>query len=82
MALIGAMFTESQVREALMNVDSVWEELYAAEQTRIARLLVNSVTLRPDGISVGIHADGMHSLISEFNSNNNSNARAQSRRHS
>ena len=74
------MTSESQIREALMNIDSVWEELYPAEQTRIVRLLVKSVTVMPDGISVAIHADGMHSLVSELNSNGDSST--ESRRQS
>src|SRR5690348_9243338 len=37
--------TESEVREALINFDALWNELFPAEQTRIVQLLVERVEL-------------------------------------
>ena len=41
--------TEDQVRDALGNLDPLWEELFPAEQARIVRLLVERVEIGPNG---------------------------------
>ena len=58
--------TEADVRHALTNIDSIWDELYPVEQTRIVSMLVERVVVAPDGISVGIRAEGIHSLTVEM----------------
>lgn len=58
--------SEADVRHALTNIDSIWDELYPVEQTRIVSLLVERVVVDPDGISVGIRAEGIHSLTMEM----------------
>jgi hypothetical protein len=41
-------------------------ELYAAEQARIPRLLIERIDVAPDGISVTLHAAGIRSLVAEL----------------
>ena len=42
--------TEDEAREALLELDSLWDELFPAEQTRIVQLLVERVEVRIDGV--------------------------------
>jgi site-specific DNA recombinase len=58
--------SERDVMEALQKLDPVWEELYPLEQTRIVQLLVEKVIVNPDGLSIQIRSDGLHSLVSEL----------------
>ncbi|MHB9038503.1 MAG: recombinase zinc beta ribbon domain-containing protein [Armatimonadota bacterium] len=60
--------SEAEVRNALQNVDLIWDELYPAEQTRLVGLLVERVIVNPNGISIGIRAEGIHSLTKEMHS--------------
>jgi site-specific DNA recombinase len=57
---------EGDVIEALGALESVWDELYPAEQARIMRLLVEQLDAAPDGISVTLHAAGIRSLVAEL----------------
>jgi site-specific DNA recombinase len=47
---------ENEVIEALGALEPVWDELYAAEQARILRLLIERIDVATDGISVTLHA--------------------------
>ena len=58
--------SESEVRQALCNVDTIWDELFPVEQARVVQLLVKDVVVRPDGIDVRVRADGLHSLVAEI----------------
>jgi hypothetical protein len=58
--------TETQVREALLNLDPVWDELFPAEQTRILQLLVERVDVHLDGLDVKLRVDGLHTLVSDL----------------
>ena len=58
--------SESDVRAALENIDTVWEELFPAEQQRIAQLLVQEVVINPDGLTLHLRADGLHSLAAQI----------------
>ncbi|MHB9036314.1 MAG: recombinase family protein [Armatimonadota bacterium] len=60
--------SEAEVRQALQNFDLIWDELYPAEQTRLVGLLVERVIVNPNGISIGIRAEGIHSLMTEMHS--------------
>jgi hypothetical protein len=57
---------ESEVIEALVALEPVWDELYPAEQARILRLLIERIDVAPDGISVTLHAAGIRSLVAEL----------------
>ncbi len=58
--------TELDVIRALDELDPVWDELFPAEQARIAALLVESVTVNPDGLEIRIKAGGLRSLATEL----------------
>jgi hypothetical protein len=61
-----AVLEEGEVIEALGALEPVWDELYPAEQARILRLLIERIDVAPDGISVTLHAAGIHSLVAEL----------------
>jgi site-specific DNA recombinase len=63
---IGAI-TEAEVREALEQLDPLWDELFPAEQARIVRLLVERVDVDEDGIEIRLRVDGLAGLAKEFN---------------
>ena len=58
--------TEDEVRDALRQVDPVWDELFPAEQARIVHLLVERVDLGDDGIAVQVRVEGLSGLAREF----------------
>jgi site-specific DNA recombinase len=58
--------TESEVREALVNFDEVWAELFQAEQSRIARLLIDKVVVSVTGVEVHLLVEGFSSLVGEM----------------
>ena len=51
---------------SLKNVHKVWEELFLSEQVRITHLLIKQVTIKPEGIDVGIYSDGLNILTDEI----------------
>jgi hypothetical protein len=61
-----ANLTEDDVREALRQLDPVWDELFPAEQARIVQLLVERVDLGEDGIAVQVRVEGLSGLAREF----------------
>ena len=60
-----ASIREREVLEALGRLDEVWEELFPAEQARILRLLVESLSVGPDGIDLRLRLGGIDSLAAE-----------------
>ena len=58
--------TEAEVREALEQLDPLWEELFPAEQARIVRLLVERVEVGPDGADIRLRVAGLASLVREL----------------
>jgi hypothetical protein len=61
-----AAITESEVRDALLNLDPLWDELFPAEQTRVLQLLVERVDVHADGLDVKLHVDGLHTLVADL----------------
>jgi site-specific DNA recombinase len=57
--------TEQDVAATLKMIDPLWAELYPAEKERITRLLIESVTVRPDGLSVRLQPLGLMTLADE-----------------
>jgi len=53
------------VAAALKTIDPLWAELFPAEKERLVRLLVESVTVRPDGLSVRLRPGGLTALAAE-----------------
>jgi len=57
---------ERDVVTALAGFDSLWESLFPAEQARIARLLIERVTVSSEGLAVDLRTEGLGSVIREM----------------
>jgi len=58
--------TEGDAREALQQLDPLWDELFPAEQARIAALLIERIDIGTDGLSVRLRMDGLTRLAREM----------------
>ena len=58
--------SEQDVAAALRTIEPLWEELFPAEKERIVRLLVDTVTVRPDGLTVRLRPTGLITLAGEI----------------
>jgi len=58
--------TEADAREALMQFDPLWDELFPAEQARIVQLLIERVDIGLGGLDVRLRVDGLSSLVQEM----------------
>jgi site-specific DNA recombinase len=59
---------EAEVREALEQLDPIWDELFPAEQARIVQLLLERVDVSLDGIAIRLRTSGIASLVTEMRS--------------
>ena len=57
---------EAEVRDALLQLDPLWDELFPAEQARIVQLLVERVEIAEDGLDIRFRTDGLAGLVREF----------------
>jgi hypothetical protein len=57
---------KNDVVTALADFDALWESLFPAEQARIARLLVNRVTVSQQGLTVDLRTEGLGSVIRDM----------------
>ena len=57
--------TEDEAREALLQLDPLWDELFPAEQARIVQLLVERVDVGFDGVNLRLRANGLAGLVRE-----------------
>jgi site-specific DNA recombinase len=57
---------EAEVREALDQLDPIWDELFPAEQSRIVQLLVERVDVSLDGVAIRLRTSGIASLIADL----------------
>jgi site-specific DNA recombinase len=57
--------TEDEAREALMQLDPLWDELFPAEQARIVQLLLERVDVRMHGVEVRLRPNGLAGLVRE-----------------
>ncbi|MFT4961507.1 MAG: site-specific DNA recombinase [Paracoccaceae bacterium] len=57
---------EDTVREALVQLDPIWDELFPAEQARIVQLLVERVDIGLGGLDVRLRIDGLSGLVREM----------------
>jgi hypothetical protein len=53
-------------RKALHWLESLWDELFPAEQARIVRALVERVVAGPTGADIRLHVEGLAGLIREL----------------
>jgi site-specific DNA recombinase len=58
-------FTEDEAREALTQLDPMWNELFPAEQARILQLLVERVDVRMHGVEVRLRPNGLTGPVRE-----------------
>jgi hypothetical protein len=58
--------TESDVRNALLEFERLWNELFPAEQARIIELLVERVDVKPEAIDLTLKVGGLRSLCDEL----------------
>ncbi len=58
--------TEAAAREALTRFDPLWDELFPAEQPRIAALLVERIDIGTNGLNVRLRIDGLTGLAREM----------------
>jgi hypothetical protein len=58
--------TETEVRDALVQLDPLWDELFPAEQARIVQLLVERVDIQENGAEIRFRVDGLASLVDDF----------------
>ena len=57
--------TEDEAREALLQLDPLWDELFPAEQARVVQLLVERVDVRMHGVEVRLQPNGLSGLVRE-----------------
>lgn len=60
------LITEGEVRDALTAFEPLWNQLFAPEQARIVRLLVERIVVHPDGIDITLRTQGLAGLASEL----------------
>ena len=58
--------TEDEARDALTQLDPLWEQLFPAEQARIVRLLVERVEIGPAGADIRLRLDGLVGLVADL----------------
>jgi site-specific DNA recombinase len=58
--------TEAEAREALTQLDPLWDELFPAEQARIVQLLVERVDVGVQGVSLRLRVEGLAGLAQEL----------------
>ena len=58
--------TEAEVREALCQLEPLWNELFPAEQARIIRLLVERIEIGPGGADIRLRVEGLTSLVRDL----------------
>ena len=57
--------TEDEARDALTQLDPLWDELFPAEQARIVQLLVDRVDVLTHGVEVRLRPNGLAGLVRE-----------------
>jgi hypothetical protein len=72
----GAEVSESVVREALEQLDPMWEELFPTEQARIVQLLIQRVDLKADGLELRLRTQGLGHVVRELGAIGNDLQRA------
>jgi site-specific DNA recombinase len=50
----------------VLQLDSIWEQLFPAEQQRIARLLIEKVIVSPNDLEVQLRLNGIEVLAVEL----------------
>ena len=64
--LVPDVADEQEIMTHLRQFNELWDELFPAEQARIVRLLIEHVTVHPDGVQIDLRADGLYTLLDEW----------------
>jgi len=54
---------KQQTIQTLQSIESVWDELFPAEQSRIMHLLIDRITISPTGLKIDFKTKGLVDLI-------------------
>ena len=57
---------EDDVRQALQNLDMLWDELFPVEKERIVKMLVQEVVVTKGGLLIRLRLNGLNSLVGEL----------------
>ncbi len=63
-----ARIEESEVCEALQQLNQLWDELFPAEQARIVQLLVERIDVRAEFADVRLRVEGLSAVFAEMRS--------------
>lgn len=55
--------TEQQIRQQLMNIESLWDQLFHNEQARLLQLFIQRITVTEAGLNVQIRTNGLDDLV-------------------
>jgi site-specific DNA recombinase len=58
--------SEAEVREALLSLDPMWDELFPAEQARIIELLIERVEVYEHALDLHLRVDGLQTLVADL----------------
>jgi hypothetical protein len=61
-----ASITEADATEALRRLDSLWDELFLAEQARMVALVVERMDIGEQWLDVRLRVDGLSGLTREL----------------
>lgn len=62
----GHEIDEAQATVALNKIDNVWEQLFPDEQSRIIKLLIEKIIVKPDNIDIRLWENGVERLTLEI----------------
>ena len=68
-AKVASDINEKQVRQALQDLDPLWDELFSAEQARIVQLLVERIDVGANGFDLRLRVNGLAHLARDLSSN-------------
>jgi hypothetical protein len=58
--------SEAEVRDALEQLDPLWEELFPAEQARVVQLLVRRIDVTEDSVDLQLRVEGLGQLVRDL----------------
>ena len=61
-----ADISEADARQALQQLDPLWDELFPTEQARIIQLLVERIDITMEELHIRLRVDGLASLVREL----------------
>ena len=56
---------ENEVRETLLKLETLWAELFPAEQARVVQLLIERVDIGTDGLRLRFRDKGLAQMVTE-----------------